>query len=53
VLAECTRRAFAVEAIETQRLEAVTLELQSRGSVDDLTVALSELDGVRQVTSGD
>ena len=55
VLAECTRRAFAVESIETQRLEpaavAVTLELQSRGSVEDLTVALSELDGVTHVTS--
>jgi putative Mg2+ transporter-C (MgtC) family protein len=55
VLAECTHRAFAVESIETQRLEpaavAVTLELQSRGSVEDLTVALSELDGVSQVTS--
>jgi putative Mg2+ transporter-C (MgtC) family protein len=57
VLAECTRRAFAVASIQTQRLEpaavAVTLELLGRGSVDDLTVALSELDGVRQVTLGD
>jgi hypothetical protein len=57
VLAECTQRAFAVASIDTQRLRpsavAVTLELLGRGSVDDPTVALSELDGVRQVTVGD
>jgi putative Mg2+ transporter-C (MgtC) family protein len=57
VLAECTHRAFAVASIETQRVEpatvAVTLELQGNGSADDLTVALTELDGVRHITTGD
>jgi putative Mg2+ transporter-C (MgtC) family protein len=56
VLAECTCRSFAVASIDTQRVDsavAVTLELLGRGSVDDLTVALSELEGVRQVTAGD
>ena len=56
VLAECTKRSFAIAGVDTRRLEstpatvAVTLDVQGRGSLDALTAALSELDGVLHVT---
>ena len=59
VLAECTRRSFAIAGVDTQRLDstpatvAVTLEVQGRGSIDRLAAALQDLDGVLHVTARD
>jgi putative Mg2+ transporter-C (MgtC) family protein len=59
VLAECTSRAFAIAGVDTQRLDstpptvAVKLEVQGRGSIDDLAAALTDLDGVLHVSASD
>ena len=54
VLAEATRRGFAVAGVTTDRQGlgvAVTLEVQGRGSVQELALALDELDGVVEVAT--
>jgi putative Mg2+ transporter-C (MgtC) family protein len=59
VLAECTRRTFAIAGIDTQRLDstpptvAVRLEVQGRGSIEDLAAALTDLDGVLHVSGSE
>lgn len=62
VLAESTRRGFSISRVRTHQLErevrgvsavAVTLELQGQPTTEPLTVALSEMAGVLEVTSGD
>jgi putative Mg2+ transporter-C (MgtC) family protein len=62
VLAECTRRGFAIVQVATRQLEqevagvaavAVTLEVQGQPSADPLAAELSELPGVLEVTTTD
>jgi putative Mg2+ transporter-C (MgtC) family protein len=56
VLAEATRRGFAVVRVATDRHGAdvaLTLDVQGRGSVQALALALDELDGVLQVAAAD
>jgi putative Mg2+ transporter-C (MgtC) family protein len=63
VLGHSTNRGFAVARVATHQIEggrvaglpavAVDLELQGKGSVDSLAVALDDLDGVLEVTSSD
>jgi hypothetical protein len=60
VLAEATRRGFAVARVATRHREvagvaavALTLELHGRGSVQDLALALDELDGVVEVSAAE
>ncbi|HTE58992.1 MAG TPA: MgtC/SapB family protein [Solirubrobacteraceae bacterium] len=62
ILAESTRRGFAIVQVATRQLEhdirgvsavAVTLELQGQPTVGPLTVALSDLDGVFEVATTD
>jgi putative Mg2+ transporter-C (MgtC) family protein len=62
ILAESTRRGFAIVQVATHQLEhdirgvsavAVTLELQGQPAVDPLAVALSDFDGVFEVTTTD
>jgi putative Mg2+ transporter-C (MgtC) family protein len=54
VLAEATRRGFVVASVATHHSEAnvaLTLEIQGRGSVRDLALALDEIDGVLEVAT--
>jgi putative Mg2+ transporter-C (MgtC) family protein len=62
ILAESTRRGFAIVQVATRQLEhdihgvsavAVTLELQGQPTVGPLAVALSDLDGVFEVATTD
>jgi putative Mg2+ transporter-C (MgtC) family protein len=62
VLAECTRRGFAIVNVSTRQLEqdvrgtpavAVTMEVQGQPSADPLAAELSELPGVLEVTTTD
>jgi putative Mg2+ transporter-C (MgtC) family protein len=62
ILAESTRRGFAIVQVATHQLEhdirgvsavAVTLELQGQPTADPLAVALSDFDGVFEVTTTD
>jgi putative Mg2+ transporter-C (MgtC) family protein len=63
VLAECTNRGFAIGRVSTDHLGspsagqaatiAATLEVEGRGSVNDLTGALDDLDRVFEVTTSD
>jgi putative Mg2+ transporter-C (MgtC) family protein len=62
ILAESTRRGFAIVQVATHQLEhdirgvsavAVTLELQGQPAVDPLAVALSDFDGVFEVATTD
>ena len=60
VLAECTERGFAIVRISTRHLEegttpavAADLELQGQPVVERLAVALTDLDGVIEVTTTD
>jgi putative Mg2+ transporter-C (MgtC) family protein len=57
VLATATTRGFAVASVATQHHDhdtvALTLEVQGRGSVNDLATALDELDGVREVNAAE
>jgi putative Mg2+ transporter-C (MgtC) family protein len=62
VLAECTRRGFAIVQVATHQIEqevrgvaavAVSLEVRGQPSVEPLTAGLSELAGVLEVTTVD
>jgi putative Mg2+ transporter-C (MgtC) family protein len=56
VLAEATRRGFAVVSVATDRHGAdvaLMLDVQGRGSVQELALALDELDGVLEVAAAD
>jgi putative Mg2+ transporter-C (MgtC) family protein len=62
VLAESTRLGFAIASVDTHQLEhevrgvaavAVTLELRGQPAVDPLTVVLSDLAGVIEVSATD
>jgi putative Mg2+ transporter-C (MgtC) family protein len=61
VLAECTQRGFAIVRIGTLHLDgagepravAANLELQGQPAVDRLAVALTDVDGVIEVTTRD
>jgi putative Mg2+ transporter-C (MgtC) family protein len=61
VLAECTQRRFAIVRIGTRHLDgagetpavAATLELQGQPGVERLAVALTDVDGVIEVTTRD
>jgi putative Mg2+ transporter-C (MgtC) family protein len=58
VLAECTRRGFAIVRVTTRRLEreaavSATLELQGQPAAEPLAVALSDMDGVLEVHTTD
>jgi acetolactate synthase regulatory subunit len=56
VLAEATRRGFAVVRVATDRHGAdvaLTLDVQGRGSVQALALALDELEGVLEVAAAD
>jgi putative Mg2+ transporter-C (MgtC) family protein len=62
ILAESTRRGFAIVQVATRRLEhdvrgvsavAVTLELQGQPTAEPLTVALSDFEGVFEVATTD
>ncbi|MDX6701322.1 MAG: putative Mg2+ transporter-C (MgtC) family protein [Baekduia sp.] len=62
ILAESTLRGFAIVQVDTRQLEhdihgvsavAVTLELQGQPTVGPLAVALSDLDGVFEVSTTD
>jgi putative Mg2+ transporter-C (MgtC) family protein len=56
VLAEATRRGFAVVSVATDRHGpdvALTLDVQGRGSVQELALALDELEGVLEVAAAD
>jgi putative Mg2+ transporter-C (MgtC) family protein len=62
ILAESTRRGFAIVQVATHRLEheihgvsavAVTLELRGQPTVEPLAVALSDLEGVFEVATTD
>lgn len=63
VLSTCTGRGFVVAEVATEPVPemagnghptaAVTLQVQGRGSVSELGVAIGELDGVIQVSAGD
>jgi hypothetical protein len=63
VLAECTNCGFAIGRVGSHHLGspsagraaavAVTLEVQGRGSVNDLAAAFDDLDGVFEVTASD
>lgn len=56
-LAECTGRDFTVGELSIDHADgetvAVWLDLQGGGSINDLTAALSEIDGVHTVLSGE
>jgi putative Mg2+ transporter-C (MgtC) family protein len=54
VLATATSRGFAVASVATERdtdRVALTLDVQGRGSLNDLATALDELDGVIEVAA--
>ncbi len=62
ILTESTRLGFTIAQVRTQQLErevrglaavAVTLELQGQPTAEPLTSALSELDGVLELSSND
>jgi putative Mg2+ transporter-C (MgtC) family protein len=63
VLAKSTEGGFSIARVSTHHLEgrgvagvpavAVDLEVQGKGSVDSLAVALDDLDGVLEVTTSD
>jgi putative Mg2+ transporter-C (MgtC) family protein len=62
ILAESTRQGWAILQVDTHQLEhdvrgvsaiAVTLELQGQPTIDPLAVALSDLDGVFEVSTVD
>ena len=57
VLKEASTRGFAVASAETQHHDrgrvALTMEVQGRGSVRDLAVALDEIEGVIEVDMAD
>jgi putative Mg2+ transporter-C (MgtC) family protein len=61
VLAESTRRGYAIVRVGTQQLEriagvpavAVTLEVRGQPAIGSLATALDELDGVLEVTTAD
>jgi hypothetical protein len=54
VLAEATRRGFAIASVSTHHVDAnvaLTLEVQGGGSLGDLALALDEIDGVLEVAT--
>jgi putative Mg2+ transporter-C (MgtC) family protein len=56
VMAEATRRGFAVVSVSTEHHApnvALTMDVQGRGSVQELALALDELDGVVEVAAGE
>jgi putative Mg2+ transporter-C (MgtC) family protein len=56
VMTEATDRGFAVVSVATEHHPpnvALTLDVQGRGSVQDLAAALDELDGVVEVSAGE
>jgi putative Mg2+ transporter-C (MgtC) family protein len=56
VLQEATHRGFAIASVATQHRDtavAVTLEVQGRGSVQDLALALDDIDGVLEVAAAE
>ena len=60
VLAECTERGFAIVRISTRHLDegatpavAADLELQGQPGAERLAVALTDVDGVLEVTTSD
>jgi putative Mg2+ transporter-C (MgtC) family protein len=62
ILAESTRRGFAIVQVTTRQLErdvggvsavAVTLELRGQPTADPLAIALSDIDGVLEVATTD
>jgi putative Mg2+ transporter-C (MgtC) family protein len=63
VLAESTRRGFAIVRVGTQQLErggiggvpavAVTLEVEGKPPIESLAAALDDVDGVLEVTTSD
>jgi putative Mg2+ transporter-C (MgtC) family protein len=53
VMTEATDRGFAVVSVATAPNVALTLDVQGRGSVQDLAAAHDELDGVVEVSAGE
>ena len=62
ILGECTKSGFSISAVDTRQLErevgdrpavAVAMTVAGQASVEDLTLTLSELDGVIEVASSD
>jgi len=55
-MAEATRRGFAVVSVATEHHAPnveLLMDVQGRGSVQELALALDELDGVVEVAAGE